>query len=139
MVTGVDLSPAMVEKARERGAYDRLEAKDILDALRGSPQRWDLLVAADVLMYLGDLAPVFEAAVAALRPGGRFAFTVEAGEGDRYQLGKQTHRFAHSKPYVDHLSRIFGFETETLEEITVRKEAGQPVRGLLAMLRLPQE
>lgn len=138
-LAGVDLAPAMIEKARERGGYDRLEAKDILEALHSSPHGWDLLVAADVLMYLGDLAPVFDAAAAALRPGGRFAFTVEAGEGDRYQLGKQTHRFAHSKPYLEHLSRIFGFETETLEEITVRKEAGQPVRGLLAMLRLPRD
>ncbi|HEY2585806.1 MAG TPA: tetratricopeptide repeat protein [Tepidisphaeraceae bacterium] len=137
-LAGVDLSPAMVEKARERDVYDRLEVKDILDTLRGSPQAWDLLVAADVLMYLGDLTLVFDAAVAALRPGGRFAFTVESGEGDRFQLGKQTHRFAHSRPYLEHLSRIFGFETETLEEITVRKEAGQPVRGLLAVLRLPQ-
>jgi predicted TPR repeat methyltransferase/Flp pilus assembly protein TadD len=137
-LAGIDLSPAMVEKAKQRGIYDRVEAKDILDALRGAPQAWDLLVAADVLMYLGDLAPIFEAALAALRPGGRFAFSVEAGEGDRYQLGKQTHRFAHSKPYIERLSRIFGFEAETIEEITVRKEAGQPVRGLLALLRLPR-
>lgn len=136
-LAGVDLSPAMIDKARQRGVYDQLEAKDILDALRVSRGAWDLLVAADVLMYLGDLTPAFEAAAAALRPGGRFAFTVERCEGDRYRLGKQTHRFAHSKPYVEHLSRIFGFETETIEEVDVRKEAGKAVRGLLAVLRLP--
>jgi predicted TPR repeat methyltransferase len=129
----------MIDKARQRGIYDQLEARDIPDALRGSRGGWDLLVAADVLMYLGDLTPAFEAAAAALRPGGRFAFTVEAGEGDRYQLGKQTHRFAHSKPYVEHLSRIFAFQTETIQEVDVRKEAGTPVRGLLAVLRLPAE
>lgn len=137
LLAGVDLSPAMIDKARDRGAYDKLEAADILDALHRSPRGFDLLVAADVLMYLGDLTPVFEAAVHALRPGGRFAFTVEAGETDRYQLGKSTHRFAHAKAYLDRLSLIFGFETEAMEQITVRKEAGRPVMGLLAVLRLP--
>ena len=91
MLVGVDLSAPMIDKARERNVYDRLETGDILQLLQREPKTWDLLVAADVLMYLGDLAPTFEAAASALRPGGIFAFTVEAGTGDRYQLRKETH------------------------------------------------
>jgi len=93
----------MIEKARERGVYDRLEAGDMINLMQRSPRSFDLLVAADVLMYLGDLAPAFEAAVITLRPGGLFAFSVEAGIGERYQFNKETHRFTHARSYVQHL------------------------------------
>lgn len=136
-LVGLDLSAPMIEKARERNVYDRLETGDILQVLQRQPKAWDLLVAADVLMYLGDLAPTFEAAASALRPGGIFAFTVEAGPGDRYQLHKQTQRFTHSRPYLHRLASIFGFHTERLDPITLRKEAAQDVPGLLMLLRLP--
>ena len=59
---GVDLSPAMIEKARARGVYDRLEAGDLVEAMKKAPRSFDLLVAADVFIYVGDLAPTFEAA-----------------------------------------------------------------------------
>jgi len=136
-LVGVDLSAAMIDKARERGVYDRLETGDILDVLRREPAAWDLLVAADVLMYLGDLTPTFEAASSALRAGGLLAFSVEAGQGHRYQLRKETQRFTHSRPYLHHLASIFGFHEETIEEIILRKEAGRDVRGFLILLRLP--
>jgi predicted TPR repeat methyltransferase len=134
---GVDLSAGMVEKARERGVYDHLEAADMLEVMRRSPLSFDLLVAADVLMYVGDLAPTFEAATATLRPGGQFAFSVEAGQGDRYQLRKETHRFTHAKSYVQYLAKIYGFEEESSAEITVRKEAGKPVSAYVVVLRWP--
>ena len=63
---GVDLSPAMLAKARERGLYDALEAADIVDHLRRFGAAFDLIVAADALAYCGDLQPVFAAAAAAL-------------------------------------------------------------------------
>ena len=134
-LAGVDLSPAMIDKARERGVYDRLETGDILDLLGRESQAWDLLVAADVLMYLGDLTPTFEAALTALRPGGLFAFSVEAGDGERYQLRRETQRFTHSRPYLQRLASIFGFDEVRFEDIVVRKEAGRDVPGLLVVLR----
>jgi predicted TPR repeat methyltransferase len=136
-LVGVDLSAPMIEKARERNVYDRLETGDILQVLQREPKAWDLLVAADVLMYLGDLAPTFEAAAAALRPGGTFAFSVEAGPGDRYQLRKETQRFTHSRPYLHRMASIFGFQEERLDPITLRKEANRNVPGLLMLLRRP--
>lgn len=138
-LVGVDLSPAMIDKARQRDVYDRLEVGDILDSLGRDPGKWDLLVAADVLMYLGDLVPVFEAALRALRPGGLFAFSVEAGPGDRYQLAKSTQRFTHSAPYLHHLAKIFGFEEAHFEVVTLRKEAGGDVHGLLTVLQVPTQ
>jgi predicted TPR repeat methyltransferase len=135
VLAGVDLSAGMIEKARARGVYDRLEACDMVEALRKSPHGYDLLVCADVLIYLGDLSPTFEAALAALRPGGMFAFSVEASRGERYELVQRSRRFAHSKTYLQHLAGIYGFEEKHFAEIVVRKEMDQPVAGYLVILR----
>jgi predicted TPR repeat methyltransferase len=132
---GVDIAQKMVKKARERGVYDRVEQGDLVETLRQFPRSFDLLVAADVLIYLGDLAPTFEAAIAALRPGGLFAFSIESCEGDRYQLRPGNLRFMHSKAYVQHLASIYGFKEESITPIAVRCEAEQPVAGYLAVLR----
>src|SRR5271163_4949171 len=80
---GVDLSPAMVAKARALQIYAELECGEIVAHLGRFEAAFDLIVAADVLVYLGDLAPVFAASARALAPGGLFAFTAEAlvGEG----------------------------------------------------------
>jgi predicted TPR repeat methyltransferase len=134
---GVDLSPAMIDKARARGAYDELSVGDLVEALKSSPpDAYDVLVAADVLNYVGDLAPTMEAAAAALRHGGLFVFSIEAappGE-ERFLLRKGIHRYAHAEGYVRHVAGIFGFEVRSFEPITVRTEGGQPVAGYLVAL-----
>ncbi len=136
---GVDLSPAMIEKAKARGVYDRLEVCDLVQALRKMPRSFDLLVAADVLIYFGDMMPTFEAAAEALRPGGLFAFTVESGNVDRYELEQKTRRYVHSKSYLQRLASMFGFKEESFEEIVIRMNAGVPVAGYLVLLRLPSD
>ncbi|HYO08758.1 MAG TPA: tetratricopeptide repeat protein [Tepidisphaeraceae bacterium] len=139
VLRGVDLSPAMVAKARERNVYDEVVVGDLLDALRAGERQFDLLAAADVLNYVGDLAPVVEVAASALRPGGRFAFSVEAGGGERFHLQKHVRRYAHSEPYLRHVAGIYGFAVRSLEPIVVRHEANRPVSGFLVILALPAE
>lgn len=136
-LVGVDLSPAMIDKARERNVYDRLDVADVVQALRDAPAGYDLLISADVIIYMGDLQPVFEAATTALRPGGRFAFTVEAGSGDRYELRKNR-RYTHAKPYLQHLAAMYGFAEETFDTVVLRLEAEKPVAGYLVILRRPE-
>lgn len=134
---GVDLSQKMIDQARARGVYDELVVANLLGALRDAPGRYDLLVAADVLIYLGDLSPAFEAATAALRPGGRFIFSVEAGHSERFALNPASRRYAHSADYLRHLATIFGLHIDAMEEIVIRKEAEAPVAGFLLFLRRP--
>ena len=135
-ITGVDLSPKMIEKSRARGCYDRLEIGDIVDVMKRLARSFDLLVSADVLIYIGDLAPTFEAAAGSLRPGGRFVFSVEAGEGERYVL-RPTRRYAHSADYVQKLAAMFGFIEERFDRVVARLDADQPVHAYLVSLRLP--
>jgi predicted TPR repeat methyltransferase len=84
---GVDLSSRMVEVARGRGCYDALEVRELVAwLLSSSSSSFDALVAADVVVYLGDLAPMLEAAAGACSGAGAlFAFSTEdadAGDDD---------------------------------------------------------
>jgi predicted TPR repeat methyltransferase len=92
-----------------------------------------------VLVYLGDLAPTFEAASVALRPKGLFVFTVEAGTGDRFELNRTTKRYQHGKAYIERLAKMFGFKQRAIEETSVRTDAGQPVPGFLVALQFEVE
>ena len=134
---GVDLSAGMIEKARERGVYDQLDVGELVDVMKRSPRSFDLVIAADVFIYVGDLAEVFEAAAACLRPGGLFVFSVEAGGGERYNLAIKIRRYAHSKPYLRRLAAMCGFEEVSLEPIVIRMENREIVPGFLPVLRYP--
>lgn len=128
-LAGVDLSPRMVDKARGRRLYDDLRVGDVVAAL-DEPAAWDLLVAADVLVYIGDLVPVFQAAARALVPGGLFAATVERAEVDGFLLGA-SRRYAHAESYVRATAEAAGLALRLLEPCTPRREKGIGVRGLL--------
>ncbi|MBE0530856.1 MAG: methyltransferase domain-containing protein [Rhodospirillales bacterium] len=131
---GVDLSSAMVEQARRKGVYDRLEVGDAVAALTGVQDRFDIVVAADVVVYLGKLAPLLAAAHHALVPGGRFAFSAQRAAGDGFLLGGD-HRFSHSPAYLRAAAETAGFSVERLDEAVCRTEAGADVPGLIVVLR----
>ncbi|KQV50701.1 hypothetical protein ASC95_15230 [Pelomonas sp. Root1217] len=134
-LTGVDLSGLMLAKARELGLYDELVQGDIVAALQGQPQRFDIAVAADVFVYVGDLEAVFTATAAALRAGGLFAFSVEACEaGSDFRLGPKR-RYAHSLPYLRRLAANHGLAVESSTRCAIRKESDEAVDGLLVVMR----
>ena len=132
-LVGVDLSPAMIEKARERGVYDRLEVGEVTAALNAAANAYDLLVAGDVLCYLGDLSKVFSAAVSALRRNGLFAFSVESHEGERWLL-RPSRRYAHNPQYIRIAAGEAGLEVNRLTPSVLRKEGGKDVNGLVVVL-----
>lgn len=131
---GVDLSRQMLDKASLRGCYDELACADLLTYLDGRDEHWDLAVAADVFVYLGDLAPVFERVRRALRPGGRFCFSVEAGEGADFTL-RPTNRYAHTLAYIERLAGASGFEVLAAEPLAARQENGATIAGHAVILR----
>lgn len=123
---GVDLSQQMLDKAAERGLYDQLACADLLTYLDGRDAAYDLAVAADVFVYIGDLAPVFRAVHAALRPGGRFCFSVEAGEDADYVL-RPSNRYAHTLAYLQRLAAASGFTVLATQALEAREENGAPI------------
>lgn len=132
---GVDLSQQMLDKAAERALYHDLACTDLVDYLAGREQAWDLAVAADVFVYIGDLAPVFNAVHRALRAGGRFCFSVEAGvkDGADYSL-QPSNRYAHTLPYLHRLAAATGFTVLATDNLAARHENGTPVTAHTLLL-----
>jgi predicted TPR repeat methyltransferase len=132
-LTGVDLSAGMIAKARERGVYDRLVVVDAA-AMLGSepPGAFDLIVAADSLVYIGDLAALFGVAVTALASDGLFAFSIETCEGDGFEL-EATMRFAHSRSYVEAAAREADLRPLLIRSASTRREAGSDAPGLICV------
>lgn len=129
---GVDLAPAMVKEATRKGVYDHLAAGDMVDALRNLAAPCDLIVAADVFTYMGNLAGVFAAVRDKL--DGFFAFTVQRREGEGFKLEAE-HRFSHSMRYLSGLAAETGFEVTAMENTVKRQEKGVDVPGLVVVLR----
>lgn len=137
-LTGIDLSPRMLARARERGLYDRLIEGDIVQVLAGQAVSYDLVVAADVFVYIGDLEVVVASAGQVLRPGGWLAFSVESLSEGEYRL-QPTGRYAHAPAYLEALARCHFFECVAQQAVTLRVEQGRPVTGQLQLWRRTAE
>jgi predicted TPR repeat methyltransferase len=142
-LTGIDLSPNMIRQATARNLYTELHVDDLIAALAKRPASFDLILALEVFIHLGDLAPAFAAAHRALRPNGILAYSVEAHSGGGNGTGggvnpnyalSRGRRFAHSQTYLQNLADTHHFKQHTLETATLRQEKGIDVPGLLVLL-----
>jgi predicted TPR repeat methyltransferase len=132
-IIGIDLSPGMIERARASGLYAELEVADMVDGLRGRPEASaDLVLAADAMVYVPDLAPVIGEVARVLAPGGLLTFTVETHGGDGVVIGSGL-RYAHSADYVSERIDAAGLTLVQLDAASPRTEDGAPVRGLVAV------
>src|SRR6201995_2476617 len=97
---GIDLSPGMIEQARATGLYAELEIADMVAGLRSKPDTSaNLILAADAMCYVSDLAPVLSESRRVLAPGGVFTFTLETHESNGVIIGAGL-RYA---PAADHV------------------------------------
>lgn len=135
-LTGVDLSPEMLKRAKDRKIYDDLLEMELATCMRDRPDAFDLIVAADVFCYIGDLSETLDAALIALKPGGYLLFSVEAQSKRGYSL-TGSGRYAHKPAYVRKAAQIAGFREALSRTETLRMEYGEPVNGYLTALRKP--
>jgi len=130
---GIDLSPRMIERARATGLYAELEVTDMVQGLRGKPDASaDLILAADAMVYVSDLAPVLGEATRVLVAGGLLAFTVETYDGDSVRIG-QGLRYAHAEPYVRAQVEAAGLDLVQCEDLSARNEDNVPAPGLVVV------
>ncbi|MBI5016527.1 MAG: tetratricopeptide repeat protein [Deltaproteobacteria bacterium] len=137
-LTGVDLSARMLTKAARRGVYDELVEGELTAFLGQRPAAFDVIASADTLCYFGDLGPVFRCAAAALRPGGVFAFTLEYGGEELPAPGYRLHphgRFSHSRRHVEQAVVAAGLTVGPISTAVLRTEGGQPVAGLVGVVK----
>ncbi|KAG7388857.1 hypothetical protein PHYPSEUDO_011691 [Phytophthora pseudosyringae] len=146
-LTGVDISPLMIEKTRGEGSYDELQTVDIVPFLEScADESLDLLISADVWIYVGALEQVFALSARKLRAStGWMAFSVEllprgtseSSENETsggYRLAPSG-RFQHSHEYVTALARRWSFTVAVQQDVSVRKESGEPIPGRIYLLQ----
>ncbi len=137
--TGIDLSPGMIEKARDTGLYAELEVTDMLDGLRTTPDCGvELVLAADAMVYVADLLPVLQETSRVLASGGLLAFTLERHEGDGFIMG-EGRRYVHGASYVRASIAAAGLVVLQFEQHSARSEAGVPVPGLVIVAERRRE
>ena len=134
---GVDLSARMLEQARATGCYADLLQADIAEHLAATAHRYELLLAADVFIYVGDLDAVFAGAARALAPCGVFCFSVEqAGDAEGVAL-RTSLRYAHGLHYLQALARRHGFAWRHQRSAPIREDQRQPIPGRYVYLERP--
>ena len=123
----------MIAQAMAKDFYDRLATTDLADFLNGDASdaaKYHLVLAADVFVYVNDLAPIVAAVARILAPGGLFAFTVETHAGGGVKL-LPTLRYAHGAPYIRRALADAGLTVASISEVAVRSEKGMPVDSLV--------
>ena len=134
---GIDLSSGMLNIARTRAIYDQLIEIDLFDYLQSHPREFDVVSAADVLTYIGDLSDFFSQAAVALKPGGWVVVAVEAHEMDDDFRLNPSGRFSHRQDYLQRVMAGSGFDVAHFAHDVMRHECGKPVATWVAVGALP--
>jgi predicted TPR repeat methyltransferase len=131
---GVDLSPRMIDAARKRAIYDDLILGDLETVLAATGPSYDLILAADTMVYFGDLGPTFSGAAKRLVPGGFYLFAVESMTGNGWEQ-TPVNRFRHSEAYLRAASTRAGLKFIAIMECLIRREVNEPVAGFVVALQ----
>ncbi len=134
--TGIDLSPKMLAQAELHGLYRRLLLGEAAALLTNDPTCYDLVTAADVLIYLGDIRPLFQAIASRLMAGGLFLVSIERclPEEGSCRL-RPTGRYAQSEPHLIEVAESVALACVAQEPLILRKQHGLEVEGTLFAFR----
>jgi len=138
-IEGVDISPKMIAVAARSGLYAALNVGEVVDELDRRPAASaDLIVAADVVVYIGDLFPLFREAARVLEPGGLFAFTAQALQDQAhtapgFELGVDS-RYSHADDYLHSVAEDSGLVTALFQSASTRQDRGLDVPGFVMVL-----
>jgi predicted TPR repeat methyltransferase len=130
---GMDLSQNMLDRAHQKGSYDKLICASLEEGVARYNDYFDLVVSVDTLIYFGDLNIILRVTRAAIKNGGYLVFTLErSGQPDGYELC-QSGRYAHTEAYVTEQLESLAYTVDSLRSCVLRKEFGQDVQGWLAV------
>lgn len=136
-LVGVDLSTKMLDFARAKGIYDELIEGGLIAVLNKISEKYDLIIATDTLVYLGDLQPLFSACRKVLNENGHFAFSTELLINDDHDYVLQkTGRYAHKPDYIYNLAEQLGYAVVTQQQVVLRVQEDQPCQGVITVLKI---
>ena len=133
---GIDIAPRMIDAARRRGIYNDLMLGDLETMLHETGAAYDLILAADTMIYLGDLSATFAGTAKRLEPGGFYIFAVESKDGSGWEQTAKN-RFRHSEIYLREEAERTGLEFVDIMPCLLRIEGSTPVPGFAVALKKP--
>jgi len=133
-LSGIDISPKMIEEAKKKHVYDILLVGDIIEFLNDTAEKYDLFIATDVFIYIGNVKRIFDSVQNRSLRGAYFLFSTESCARNDYVL-RQTGRYAHSRTYIQSVAKEHGFVTEMCQSAGIRKERGQWIMGDIFILK----
>jgi len=128
-LTGIDISKNMIDKTRELGVYDNLIVGDIDETLKLSKEKYDLFVALDVFVYVGELKTIFKTIRDCCNKNAFFIFSTEIQTDGGYSLLKSA-RFSHSEEYISKIA-LNGFKLIKSHDVNLRKDKKGWINGRL--------
>ncbi len=133
-LVGVDIAQQMLDVAQQKNIYDELILSDIFAYLKNQLNHWNLILAGDVLGYVGDLNEFFPLVKQALTSSGYFIFSTEIEEQANYRM-TSSGRFAYQRDYLEQLMKKNHFTLVSYQQITLRTQQEQPVFAYLYVLK----
>ena len=135
-LTGIDISQKMLKIADKKNLYDKLVKDDIIHFLQTSAEKYNLILAADVFTYMGDLETMFKECGSASAPSAILLFSVEEALDCRkgFEL-KSTGRFGHSADYIKRLGEKTAWTVISHRRSKLRQEKGKWIMGYLYILQ----
>lgn len=131
-LVGVDLSVEMLRLASEKHIYDALHEDNIINFMQQNKASFDLIVSADVLIYIGDIQELVESIFSALRQNGILAISAECMEPNQSSDTFALHpsgRYQHSINYLKQLLEDAGFSVKKITACILRTEFEVPIAG----------
>jgi predicted TPR repeat methyltransferase len=116
-----------------------LHEAEAVEFLQRHDSAWELIVVADVVIYVGPLDSLFQAAITALLPGGWLALSAEAALEKDVELDPATARHRHGKAYLERSLGQAGFRDVQVRDTCVRRERGSETAGYLVLAQRPSE
>ena len=132
-LTGIDLSSNMIDKARKLDIYDNLIVGDIVEQLELLEEKFDLFVALDVFIYIGEPTNFFNAVKKCCNKNSLFIFSIEIQEDEGYSLLKSS-RYAHSESYILDVAPS-GFKLVDSHNVRLRKEGDNWIDGKIYIFK----
>ena len=134
-MTGVDLSSAMLQVAEAHKIYNNLHCLGISDFLNINIAKYDLFLASDVFIYIGDLSCIFKGAYQAAADNAYFLFSIELlPENGPYKL-LPSGRYAHTESYIHSLAENFQWQFISSLKTNIRKDHGEWIKGMIVLLK----
>ena len=118
----------------KKNIYDELYVDDIIDRLESLEIKFELFISSDVLIYIGNVCPLFQCVRKHSKKNSLFVFSTEHTDCDKFIL-RNTARYAHSKDYILSIAKQQGYRLEYFTTCNLRYERDGWIVGGLFVLK----